>query len=695
MSQDRGSVDLSSVLSQLSQIRSQVSGLSGQIQATENTIISTLSSVLSGVESRFRGIVSDVLMAIRQLSPDLIAAIRTVRDELLAPIQAITSEIRNVVIELISPIAQAIAQLIQMVALFIGGSANSEAVSAINVAKSEIISHVKLEAAETKGLVRQAQAQIMTALENLLSLVQRLSGSLAELVGIAAQIRLIIDGINALKSLIQSIDNRFSGLEVIINSILANLRDLSSQIQNALRAIFLEQFASFIAQIIALFANQGGGNDAVSAINVAKSEIISHIKLESAEIKALIRQFQQQVIDSLSSLTTIVRALSQQVKDFAAKFDSAFTVLKESIKSLSTQILGAIKNAIDKNEAQTKDQTKQILEAIKKALEPVLKQLEKLGYRIARVYAILGGTFWGAIDDQRLPEGRIDPENLIREARTGLYGDGNTSSGVRVLNLINIITNLSAVNYQRSGFNRFPATVPKNITSNSNETVTIYDAASWQEWLFLQLDSISGNYPIKIKYKNAAGIEKNIEFLNQAEALAELIGLTMSLDVDTDILQELAFKGIAETIKGQAAAVTASDYAKANAKYLGYRHRESERDIKLSVSPGAKSIKDALKPSTKKIPSWEFAGDKDLQEVLQALVTAGEMTKASVFRPWDILNSELPGDRIKSAQEASSNQDDQAWAEFIAQIKNPPANQLDPTAPQADIRNLAQNEGAE
>lgn len=245
------------------------------------------------------------------------------------------------------------------------------------------------------------------------------------------------------------------------------------------------------------------------------------------------------------------------------------------------------------------------------------------------------------------------------------------------------------------GTDGFPAKLPETLFDPSKEGEKSYkNYAELLEWLIVQLDGLFGEFPIKIKYKDAQNEEQEIKVENQSEAMAEVIGLLIGIAADTETNTQMGMKSIVETIRATAAATIAGDYAKANAEFLGYRSKDSQSDIKLSISPGATNLKDSLKESTRKIQRFKFDDNADLQDYLRRLLVGVGIVKAAFYRPFGGLGDFLPGDRIKDEiippPEGYETQEDALWREFLAEVQTPPSRyRRDSNLPSVDIDNVS------
>lgn len=328
--------------------------------------------------------------------------------------------------------------------------------------------------------------------------------------------------------------------------------------------------------------------------------------------------------------------------------------------------------------------------------DEVLEQIELLHLKNNKVYNILGGDRWFK-GDSETPDLDIDAETAINTVRSNLYRDDTQadSETVSATDLISLLAAYQAVLYQRSGFHRFPALVPENLALDPNDgndaDLSIVDAMSWQEWLVKQIDALMGAWPIKVKYKDEEGEESEIELHNNSEAIAEVYGLLLSVAGDVDIQTELAFKTITEAIAAKVAATTATDYAKGNAEFLGYKGNLKQKKIPTSITPGADTLKKALETSEQKVARWENEDKLDLVELCTRILFAAEVVKSAF---WDTFDPErgLRGEGIKDLKEQGSAGEEESWQQFIDELRNPAGVRYSDLFPRPDINNLPQEE---
>ncbi len=324
---------------------------------------------------------------------------------------------------------------------------------------------------------------------------------------------------------------------------------------------------------------------------------------------------------------------------------------------------------------------------------------------LRRIFNLLGGPQW-AFDENDNPERTINPEQWLTLRRDYLYSsdaDGrpqvDRSNDDTIYSIPELVEALLAVGFHREGYTEYPAQVPIDLTvaAPTNDAgepdpdweepmQAIHSAAEWAAWELRQLDAISGAYPMKLKYINAEGEESTIEIANQAEALLEILGLSLGISSDTDILTQLGVKNLVETTKAETLALKASDFSEAIAEYMGFRIDGKAKDLPLGYTPGAETMLGILEPSRKKVRRYEFGGGPQLVEKLTQLMIAAQVIRAALAFPVD---SELPGERMREDLQGVDGQSDQIWNEFLQSIRDRSGVTRNRDAPQPEIRDLA------
>lgn len=315
----------------------------------------------------------------------------------------------------------------------------------------------------------------------------------------------------------------------------------------------------------------------------------------------------------------------------------------------------------------------------------VLTQLFNLTNKI---YQILGGDTWG--DNVSF---KFKPEEYLRTTGKAQYKtDTDEGSQLTITNLIQLLGAFNSVDYFRSGHHRLPATTINSLinTEDGNQELKIYDMLSFQEWIIRNIDALAGEYPLEIKSKTkdskGQDVEQTISFANNAEALAEITALIIGLVQDTDDTLNASLRTMAEARAAANAAIVAVDYAAANAEYLGYKGKEKTKEVSLSFTPGATTLRKTLQPSTQKIISWINQDKETLVELVKRTLIGAEIIKAANYIPWK-KGDKFTGDVIREKREEQKTKNDEKWNEFKNRTNNP-TGRYKVNKPEAKIKDI-------
>jgi hypothetical protein len=343
-----------------------------------------------------------------------------------------------------------------------------------------------------------------------------------------------------------------------------------------------------------------------------------------------------------------------------------------------------------------------VLSAINACCQDIATMIDLVVEKIDKNYHILGGDFWeNAEEGSSYPlKAKLKAEPLLRERGLLQYSnlaeeDQNLTKETPVRNLLDLIESYVSVCYHRSGFHRLPAALIESLIKPSEDdeepdSVTVFDQLSYQEWTIQQLDALFGQFPIKFDYRtidaNGDEIEQSLEIPNTSEALTQILGLLLASSENTDTTLNAVMRCLTEARSSANAAILAHDYAKANAEYLGYRGKQKKKDVDIAFTPGAKSLRNTLKPSQQKIIGWNFDDKESLVELIKKLIFSADIIKAALFIPFNE-EGNLTGDAIKDKLEQNQQLSDDEWIAFKNLINNP-TGQYQVNKPTANLKDL-------
>jgi hypothetical protein len=402
------------------------------------------------------------------------------------------------------------------------------------------------------------------------------------------------------------------------------------------------------------------------------------------------------ICEALEGLTEL-ETLSNQIKSDLTAVQTDLQVVQNVLDAIGDELIRDESITLSDTDCEGNDQTQNLSSTPLRVIAQALSTQSQISNsktqflcNVERIYQILGGDRWFP-GDSLTPELTIAPEAAIESERSEIYPNEDSSDRDRELgSLLDLLTAFQAVQRQRSGQFKFPATVPENITDpDSEDELELYSEMAWQEWTLRQLDAISGAYPMEMKFKDLEGNEQDIVIANQSEALLEILGILLGLSGDTDILIQVAMKNLTETIRSHVTGIQACDWAKANAEFLGYKDKEQVQDFPLSISPDETAMAKILEEGVMKIKRYTNDDDDQLPDFLKRHSLALGIIKAAITRPFEEL---LHGERMQEEVQTQADLDDERWAEFLETMRQRRGFTRDPNAPEPEFRETTEDE---
>ncbi len=245
------------------------------------------------------------------------------------------------------------------------------------------------------------------------------------------------------------------------------------------------------------------------------------------------------------------------------------------------------------------------------------------------------------------------------------------------------IVNLIA---KRIGVDDYPIEVPASLLSDDHDdkTYKLQSNAEYLFWLTTQIDKLVGEFPIDIEVKDSDPIKAGdqpmkIRIPNIAEAIAEIYGLTFKSSVNQEVELNMLLRLALETTHAKNAAIIAQDYARGNAKFLGYQGNTKGRhvdynfdftDVNASEKDQNKqlNLESLLKNSKAWIQGWENDDSETAVNFLRKLMFSAGIVKSVFFR--NKTQSEAVVKNIAAMQEQVKVQDAD-WVQFLKDINDP------------------------
>jgi hypothetical protein len=228
----------------------------------------------------------------------------------------------------------------------------------------------------------------------------------------------------------------------------------------------------------------------------------------------------------------------------------------------------------------------------------------------------------------------------------------------------------------RHGNYQFPAELQPSLLSISDgdRPVKIENFAEYFAWFVKQFDTLIGQFPIEIEIQDSDPLQsgdqvKKVELPNISEALAELYGVAISASSNSDVSVNFLMRLSAELMATKNAALIATDFARANAAFLGYKGNPKDREVDYSFNPAKlDDLANFLQNSKGKIVGWQEDDPESVVGYLQKLAFSAGIIKAAFFR------NQSQMDQLRKELEAyfkqASSEDQDLWNRFIQSMNS-------------------------
>jgi hypothetical protein len=203
-------------------------------------------------------------------------------------------------------------------------------------------------------------------------------------------------------------------------------------------------------------------------------------------------------------------------------------------------------------------------------------------------------------------------------------------------------------------------------------------------WQVEALDSIFGQFPLKVDILAPDGSTKSVELKNLAHAIDELYGLLLTVAEDADASVQTGLRAILESIQTKIIAKQTADLVTAVSDGIGFDLETVPRTIKISVSPSAagldnklqnQEIGDFLKPSEQQFLGSKIQSKSAILAILDRILEGAEITRAALFHPIKPKKNSkasedigVPGEYIKKSKK-EDKLFDAAWKRYLEQLK--------------------------
>ncbi|AFY39902.1 hypothetical protein Lepto7376_3726 [[Leptolyngbya] sp. PCC 7376] len=513
------------------------------------------------------------------------------------------------------------------------------------------------------------------------------------------------------------------------NEILSKLGRVETGIDTSIPGAIANIFDSLISLVRApMVAAIEGGFDLleaglVQAIKSSENVITQSIKSGENVVTAAIEGTENVIVNGINGVTSIVKdvrgitkniegitqnieGITQNVEDIAT---AGFNTLDNLIRSTERVILQSLATG-ERLWIETLDAAKEIapyLESIITSAQDFLKNL------INQYFQTLRSLIQALPTD--FPDFNFDDASILAaiqgvDRKLGSYplacGDNPPITGTNTVagalgaiicggsSTTDIdnetdtdISNLSTRQLLEKmadaiGINEFPGEVPKTLLNSGDNPERagiekIPNLVQFILWIVKQMDALIGEFPFKIKIKDADLVaegnqELEVEVQNIAEALADIYGYGQSSLIVQNAQTNIMLRLAAETVSLKTATLINQDLAIANQEFMGYRTKRKKRDAQSAfniakVNPNnVKSLSQILRSESYKYQGFEFDDSAILLEYLPRFMYAASIIKSAFLR-----TDESDIDNIRDLADETLADADNGWNNFVNEVNNP------------------------
>lgn len=200
---------------------------------------------------------------------------------------------------------------------------------------------------------------------------------------------------------------------------------------------------------------------------------------------------------------------------------------------------------------------------------------------------------------------------------------------------------------KRLGTDNYPVSVPQSMLSDrGNGIKKIESLSEFLHWFILQFDSLIGEFPLQITIEDndptKPGDQKEkIKIPNLAEGIAEVMGVALSANINTQTLINSSIRNLIESGGAKIHALEAKSIAQSIADYLAFDAREEKTDVTMAFTPNKVQLDEILQESEQKIPLYTYSDDRDFKDEMTDLLFAAAITRAVHYRK---LGGDIKGD---------------------------------------------------
>lgn len=140
---------------------------------------------------------------------------------------------------------------------------------------------------------------------------------------------------------------------------------------------------------------------------------------------------------------------------------------------------------------------------------------------------------------------------------------------------------------KKIGSTHLPASVPASLIVENSAKIQLSSLAEYLAYSVKQTNAQIGYFPQKITIVDSdltqeGNQEKSIKLPNLAESLAEILGILLTLETESNANLIATINAMIEAGSAKQTALLAADYSRANSEYLGYKGKLVEKRVGFS-----------------------------------------------------------------------------------------------------------------
>lgn len=221
----------------------------------------------------------------------------------------------------------------------------------------------------------------------------------------------------------------------------------------------------------------------------------------------------------------------------------------------------------------------------------------------------------------------------------------------------------------------FPSVLPL-LTSGKPQTIANYPELFI--YLLKNLDSINGQFPLKVTRINADGKESTVELESVSHALQELFALGTVIGEDAQAALILGGKSNVETIQNRVQTAQMADMVQALLKWTDIAVQPKARTLKIGLTPSAtgldgqlqnNELEAFLKPSEQNYVGTELVEKDGLMSIVRRILSSTEIVRQVFWRKLKPGKDQII-EGANTGKRKPTKLDEKRWESFIKELES-------------------------